>query len=316
VTGGQPDERYVWVAPVGERARAAEQPHRGGHPVAAATGRRARPRPAGRADHPGQRPRPHQAEHLRSGRSIQFGRCHHRGARREPGVRRGDRQAVHLLRRRGPDRPAAAHRPGPGAPDRPARPPGLRPAARQRRTDVRLRQRRRHGRRPGAGAALPLPDAVRRRGGAGAARGIAGPGTGLGRHPTAAQPDRDPDGGAGGHPEPADPEQDAQAEAGRRVGHRRRALRAGRLPGAVAGVGRRGGPGRGHRDPARGRPGDVGRRALLRPAAARRAAARRGAGRLPGAGPARPGQGRRPPRAARPASCRRAWPPRSRRWQT
>ena len=80
-----------------------------------------------------------------------------------PGVDRGHRQAVHLRRRRRPHRRPAGHRRASRrVGDRPARPPGVRRLKRLDGADVRVRQRRGDGRRPGARAALPLPDDVRR----------------------------------------------------------------------------------------------------------------------------------------------------------
>ena len=75
--------------------------------------------------------------------------------------------------------------------------------------DVRLRQRRGHGRRAGAGPALPLPHALGGGGRDRAARGVARPGPGLGRHPAAAEPDRRHQRGPGHRPEPVAAEQDA-----------------------------------------------------------------------------------------------------------
>ena len=144
---------------------------------------------------------------LRPGRPGQPRRGDHRGAGARAGVRRDHRQAVHLLRRRRHHRHAADHR-------RASRRWssagfGHRVFARLRDSavpDVRVRQRRGHGRRPRGGAALPLPHAVRRGQRARAARGVARPGAGLGRHPAAAQPDRHRPGRPGDHPEPADAE--------------------------------------------------------------------------------------------------------------
>ena len=76
--------------------------------------------------------------------------------------------------------------------------------------DLRVRQRRRDGRRPRARAALPLPHALRRRAGPRAARGLPRPGPRLGRQPAAAEPDRRRQGRHGHRRERAEPEPDAQ----------------------------------------------------------------------------------------------------------
>ena len=175
-----------------------------------------------------------------------------------------------------------------GAGDRPARPPGLRPAEGQRPS---RRSRSSTARRWAAAwswrctATTARCPAARRR--SALPEVVARPGARLGRHPAAAEPDRHPGRRPGDHPEPADAEQDAQAEAGRRAGHRGRAAGAGRLPGAVAGVGRRRGPGRGHRRPGPRSTRTCGTGVLyFARQTARRAAARRGPGRVQGARPA------------------------------
>ena len=83
-----------------------------------------------------------------------------------------------------------------------------------------------------------LPHAVRRRAGARVPRGLPRPGPRLGRQPAAAEPDRRRQGRHGHRRERAEPEPDAQGQAGLRARHRRRDVRAGRLPRAVAGAGR------------------------------------------------------------------------------
>ncbi len=183
---------------------------------------------------------------------------------RSPSVRRhrGHRQAVHLRGRRRHLRHPAGHRPVAGAADRPARSPGVRPAQERLGPDVRVRERRGHGRRPGDRAALPVPHALLRCRRAGAARVLPRPGTRLGRHAVAAEPDRCRQGRHGHHRERAQPEPHAQGEAGVRARHRGRAVRAGRLHRALAAVGGRRAPRR-HRGGASGdrpRPG-LGRRA-------------------------------------------------------
>ena len=107
---------------------------------------------------------------------------------------RRDRQAVHLRRRRRPLRRPVGHRRRAGAGDRRDRAPGVPPAEGLADPDVRLRQRRGARRRPGAGAALPLPD-DRRDGGRRLPRGLPRPGARLGRHAAAAEPDRHRPGG-------------------------------------------------------------------------------------------------------------------------
>ena len=141
----------IWENPtLGRRARS-DRDRAGSSPDEVVTKallrlrRRARAGPAGRADHAGQRVRPH-ASRTRFGpgglasldAAIDDGALAARA-----GVHRGHRQAVHLLRRRRPDRHAADRRPRAGAGDRPARATGSSPArASSRGADVRVRQRR------------------------------------------------------------------------------------------------------------------------------------------------------------------------------
>ena len=87
--------------------------------------------------------------------------------------------------------------------------------------------------------ALHLPDDVDRRGGDVAARGLPRPDPGLGRRLAAAEPHRAGERPRGHRREPPAAEQAAEAQGRAAPGHRRRALRAGRLPGAVAALGRR-----------------------------------------------------------------------------
>ena len=87
-----------------------------------------------------------------------------------------------------------------------------------------------------------LPDPVLRRAGGRLPRGLPRPDPGLGRQPAAAQPGRGRQGGHRHRRERHEPEPDAAGQAGLRPGHRRRAVRARRLPRAVAGLGVGGGP--------------------------------------------------------------------------
>ena len=121
-----------------------------------------------RADHARQRPRPHQADHPRARpgwrRSTRRSTRCRRGRRRRDRRRRRHRQAVHLRGRRRPHRRPRARRP------RATRSPSARLGHDVFRRlgelgvpDVRLRQRRGHGRRPRARPALHLPHPLRRR---------------------------------------------------------------------------------------------------------------------------------------------------------
>ena len=118
------------------------------------------------ADHPRQRPRPQAAQHLRPGRrwrrwTPRSTRCARRatsssavGVTGKPFIF-GVGADLSVFRQLTVARA--------GARDRPARPPRLRQARRPRRADVRLHQRRSHGRRPRGRAALHLPHRVGRR---------------------------------------------------------------------------------------------------------------------------------------------------------
>ena len=202
-----------------------------------------------------------------------------RGARGRPGVHRAHRQAVHLLRRRRHHRHAAAsptREQARGA--RPARATGSSPGCRTRAVptfafvngaamggglEVALHCHYRT-RRPAARPRSPCPRSRSAWSPAGAARQLLPNLIGIAR--------RGP-----GHPaEPADPEGCCGPKQAAELGiadalfepadFLERSLE------WAAGVV----DGDGHRRAARGRPGHVGRRALLRQAAARRAAARRG----------------------------------------
>ncbi len=128
---------------------------------------------------------------------------------------RRDRQAVHLRRRRRPLRRPVGDRRRAGTGDRRGRAPGVPPPQGLVDPDVRLRQRRGARRRPGAGAALPLPDDRHDRGRR-LPRGLPRPGARLGRHAAAAEPDRHRPGGHRDRRERAGAEQDARPARRRR----------------------------------------------------------------------------------------------------
>ena len=193
------------------------------------------------AHHAGQRARPHPAEHVRPGRAAGAERRAGRGGgpnRHRRG--RGHRQAVHLRGRRRPERRAADRRAGRGAGHRPARARGVPAARRAERAVVRVRERRRPRRRPGTGAALLVPDDLLRGHRGRVPRVLPRPAARLGRHLPAAAPDRPGERAEGHRREPAQPEPHAARRAGLLARHRRRDVRARRLPGRVAALG---GPG-------------------------------------------------------------------------
>ncbi len=121
--------------------------------------------PALRAHHPGQRPRPHQADHARPPVAGEHRRRHRPG--REGGRgrrhrrRRRHRQAVHLRGRRRPQGRRAAEAARGRAGHRQGRPRRLQAPGEAGRADLRVLQRRRDGRRRGDRPALLLPDGVR-----------------------------------------------------------------------------------------------------------------------------------------------------------
>ena len=172
------------------------------------------------------------------------------------------------------------------------RSPGVPPAQGLDDPDVRLRQRGGARRRPGAGAALPLPDHRDHLGGR-LPGGVPRPGARLGRHAAAAEPDRHRPGGHRDRRERPGAEQDDAGPEGGEARHRRRRLRAGRLPGALARLGGRGARRVGVRRPARGRPRRPGttrspaRTAIVAGAHPQRLARRRAGGRAARPGPAR-----------------------------
>ena len=203
---------------------------------------------------------------------------------------------------------AAAHRG--------ARPRGLPPAGRVAGAVVLLHQRGRARRRARGRAALHLPHDLLRRADGGLPRVLPRPGARLGRRLPAAPADRPGPRAEADHREPARAEQDDRRGRGVLARHRRRDVRARRLPRGVAPLG---GPGAG-----RARSRSSGPRWPTRPSwdarggrhpvPRRRQAARRRARPLPGA---RPGRGRadRHPRrrvrgrgrgAGRPAAVGRA----------
>ena len=248
---------------------------------------------------------------------LRCGARHRAGPGRRDGRHRGrrrDRQAVHL---RGGCRPLGdrpGQRPRGRALVRQARSRRLPPPRRDGRPDVRLRQRRGHGRRHRARAALHLPDHVHGRGRHVAARGVPRPDPGLGRRVAAAQPDRAGERPRGDHRQPVADEQADEAQGRTAARRRRRAVRAGRLPRGVHPVGRRRPDRRGHRRARSRGPRELGRHRRLRQGDARRQDPRRDPGPLQGAGPrprrpdvhalggvrrrgrrpGRPGHGRRP----------------------
>ena len=160
-------------------------PGRGRHAGARPPPRSAVRRGQVRADHAGQRLRPHQADHLRAplarepqrrdrpGREGGRGRRHRR--------RRHHRQAVHLRRRRRPQGRRAAQAARGRAGHRQGRPRGLQAPFRPRRSDLRLLQRRRDGRWRRGRSALLLPHRLQGPAGLLAARGLPRSGPGLGR---------------------------------------------------------------------------------------------------------------------------------------
>ena len=287
--------------PVG-RAGRGRVPRRGGDPRDRPRRRPRRRRPA-RADHPGQRPRPHQAEHVRPAGAALAQRGPRRRRRPRGGGRdrrrRRDRQAVHPRGRRRPGRRGRGdhrprHRPGGGAGaggrHRGARPRGLPPAGRAAGAVVLLHQRGRARRRARGRAALHLPDDLLRGADGRLPRVLPRPGPRLGRRLPAAPADRPGPRAEADHREPAQPEQDDRRGRGVLARHRRRDVRTGRLPRGVAPLGGPG-PGRlghGRAGPA-GRRGHLGRRRRRHPVPHRRQAARRRPRPVPGA---RPGRGR------------------------
>ena len=177
--------------------------------------------------------RPHAAEHLRpGGPGVAGGGARRgRGGRRRRRRRRRDRQAVHLRRRRRPHgMPLRASRPRTQALAIGRLGPRRRSARLGRAldgADVRLHQRRGHGRRPRGRAALHLPDAlVGRAGGRACPRCFLGLVPGWGGSYLLPEPHRRRRGGQGHHREPAQHEPDAQRAAGLRARHRRCAVRA------------------------------------------------------------------------------------------
>ena len=253
-----------------------------------------------RADHAGQRPRPHQADHLRPavagepGRRDRPGREGGRGRRDRR--RRHHRQAVHLRGRRRPQgrraaeaaRGRAGHRQG-----RPRRLQAARPASRCR--PSRTTTARRWAAASRSACTAPTAPSPRR------CPAFSLPEVFLGLVPgwggCALLPNLIGAGprGLGHHRELAQPEPSAQGQAGLRTRHRRRALRGRGLPGAVADLDRGRPQGRDRGRASRGRPRrglGPGRRA--RPGHRRLQGARRGPGRLPRAGDHRRGQERRP----------------------
>ena len=179
------------------------------------------------AHHAGQRARPHPAEHVRPGRADGAGRRAGRGGgphRHRRGRRH--RQAVHLRGRRRPERCPADRRAGRGAGHRPARARGVPAVRRAGRAVVRVRERRRPRRRPGAGAALLVPDDLLRRHRGRVPRVLPRPAARLGRHLPAAAPDRPGPGAQDHHREPAQPEPHAARCAGLLARDRRRDVRA------------------------------------------------------------------------------------------
>ena len=210
--------------------------------------------------------------------------------------RRRHRQAVHLRGRRRPERRAADRRAGRGAGHRPARARRVPAARRAERAVVRVRERRRARRRPGTRAALLVPDDLLRGHRGRVPRVLPRPAARLGRHLPAAAPDRPGERAEGHRREPAQPEPHAARRAGLLARHRRRDVRARRLPGRVAALGGPGADRRGRGVPGdprggmgRGELGPVGGRGA---AVRRRQAARRRPGALPGHRPG--GRGPRP----------------------
>ena len=130
-------------------------------PAGARPGRRAR------ADHPRQRPRPHPAR-PRSARAASRRSTppSTRSPAAPPPPRRSRSPASRSSSPSARTSPASRRSPTPRRRARSPRPgTGSSAGSRTRRPDVRVRQRRGDGRRPGAGAALPLPDDLDRRAG-------------------------------------------------------------------------------------------------------------------------------------------------------
>ncbi|CAM5269936.1 hypothetical protein STENM327S_04804 [Streptomyces tendae] len=233
---------------------------RRGRHTGARTPLRSPGRRALRPDHPGQRSRPHQADHARPAvagehrRRPRPGREGGRGRRHRR--RRRHRQAVHLrpsAGRRPQGRRAAeaargraGHRQGrPRHPQAPGEPRGA---------VVRVLQRRGHGRRRGDRPALHLPHGVGGPPRVLPPRGLPGPGPRLGRLHAAAEPDRRRQGRLGDHREQPEPEQAAQGRAGPRTRHRGRGSSAAQLAGAVADLDGVRPQGRDHRQASADRP--------------------------------------------------------------
>ena len=174
-----------------------------------------------RAHHAGQRPGPHQADHLRpavAGEPERRDRPGREGGRRgRDRRRRHHRQAVHLRRRRRPQGRRAAEAARGRARHRQGRPRRLQAAVRPRRADVRVLQRRGDGRRRRGRSALHVPHRLHGAARLLAARGLPRPGPRLGRLRAAAEPDRRGPRGLGHHRELAQPEQAAQGQAGLRA---------------------------------------------------------------------------------------------------
>ena len=210
------------------------------------------------ADHPGQRARPHPAEHVRPGGPDLAARRARRGgwpcSRTERIAAVGvtgkpfifaagaDLTGAALIGSR--DEALAVGRLGHD---------GLPAARRTRRAVVRVRQRRGPRRRPRTRAALLVPDDLLRRHRGRVPRVLPRPGARLGRHLPAAAPDRPGPGAEGHRREPAQPEPHAARAGGPRARHRRRHVRARRLPGRIAPLGGPDPDRRGHRDPGRRR---------------------------------------------------------------
>jgi hypothetical protein len=230
-------------------------------------------------DHARQRLRPHQAEHVRPAAWSSSAAIDEALARRRGHRGRGHRQAVHLRRRRRPQGDAGGRHAG--------RRRRLLRRARARRSSASCATRRsrrspsstaRHGRRPRARAALRLPHASSGVPAVASPRGLPRPGPRLGRQPAAAEPGRGRQGVKVIVENPLNQNRMLKGTAGLRPRHRRRDVRARRLPRAVAALGASRSSPASHRGPARGRP----RRGLgRRPSAGARASPTRVHGATP-----------------------------------